>query len=91
MSLSEVLTARMLASAGPEGVRNRANVQIVEQEAELAAKNHLPTTEGAEHKSQESARHARPGAFAPGPQTGAKSRGASARLDVNAGPKAVGD
>ena len=52
--LSEVLTDSLLASSQPETVMERPIVQIVERAAELAATNHLPTTEEAEHKNQES-------------------------------------
>ena len=54
VQLSEVLTGRVLASAGPETVENRPIVRIVEQAAKLAARNHLPATEEAEYKNQES-------------------------------------
>ena len=54
VQLSEVLTGSVLASAGPETVENRPIVRIVEQAAKLAARNHLPATEEAEYKNQES-------------------------------------
>ena len=52
--LSEILTGSALASADPETVKSRPIVRIVEQAAELAAMNHLPATEEAEYKNQES-------------------------------------
>ena len=52
--LSELLTRSMLDSPGSWSTSDRPLVRVVEQAAELAGRNHLPTTEDARNRNQES-------------------------------------